>query len=354
MNFVSIQLPGNTTTYKNTGLTPNTKYWYRVRAKSAGNVFSDYSNRAKAITASSIVHVNFNYTMPDADFPWNNIFASPTFESTFDNLINQSGAVSGLSLTLTKIFNGEFTAGVVTGDNSGIVPDKALASDFWLDNTQVSEFKVSGLNHSRRYRVGFWGSSSSNGWFKGNYTATYTINGRTVYLNSWMNSSKMVFIDNVIPDENGEMLLDFSTTEAAAYGFNGGFIVEDYTDPDAPVGVASNSVVEPLTLEESVNGSNAANRAAQLNAIKMYPNPVNDFLNIDFNNTSAANNVSMEVYDLSGRISYRRVLGKLPVGGNTVRLNAIEAGMKTGIYIVTLSVNGKSIQANKIMRLDQR
>lgn len=356
-NFTTISLPGNTTTYKNTGLDPNTKYWYRVKARSAANAISEYSNRAKAITASSIVHVNFNYTMPDADFPWNNIYASPTFEATFDNMINQAGAVSGLSLTLTKIFNGEFTAGVVTGNNSGVVPDKALASDFWLDNTQISEFKVSGLNHARKYRVGFWGSSSSAGWFKGNYTATYTINGRTVYLNSWMNSSKMVFIDNVAPDENGEMLLDFSTTQAAAYGFNGGFIIEDYTDPDAPMVVSNNSVVEPLISaddEPGDAGANHAGRLAQLNAIKMYPNPVNDFLNIDFNNNSSANKVSMEVYDLSGRITYRRNLGSLPQGGNTVRLNAAEAGMKTGIYIVTLSVNGKSIQANKIVRLEQR
>jgi hypothetical protein len=295
--------------------------------------------------------------MPDADFPWNNIFASPTFESTFDNLINQTGAISGLSMTLTRIFNGEFTAGVVTGNNSGVVPDKALASDFWLDNTQVSEFKVSGLNHSRRYRVGFWGSSSSNGWFKGNYTSTFTINGRTVYLNSWMNSSKMVYIDNVVPDDNGEMTLDFSTTEAAAYGFNGGVIIEDYTDPQASSGVASNSIVEALPeLETVINGEKEHDErtTAAATVVKMYPNPFNDYINMDFSNTSANNNISIEVYDLSGRLTYRRMLGKLSEGANTIRLGATEAGMNTGVYIVTLSINGKSIQANKIVRLAQQ
>ena len=44
-----------------------------------------------------------------------------TFESTFDNLINQTGAISGMSMTLTRIFNGEFTAGVVTGVAAGTV-----------------------------------------------------------------------------------------------------------------------------------------------------------------------------------------------------------------------------------------
>jgi large repetitive protein len=355
-NFVSLSLPGNTSVYKYTGLSPNTKYWFRVRARSAANRLSDYSNRAKAVTASSIVSVNFNYTMPDADFPWNNIFASPTFESTFDNLINQTGAVSGMSMSLSRIFNGEFTAGVVTGDNSGIVPDKALASDFWIDNTQIAQFKVSGLNHSRRYRVGYWGSSSSNGWFKGNYTSTFTINNRTVYLNSWMNSSKMVYIDNIAPDENGEMTLDFSTTEAAAYGFNGGVIIEDYTDPLISSGISNSSVVSGASIAnvENENQNTANVRTADASVVKMYPNPFNDFINVDFNNTSANNKISMEVYDLSGRISYRRMIGCLPEGANTIRLGAVDAGMTTGIYIVTLSVNGKSIQANKIVRLAQQ
>ncbi len=138
MNNVSIPLPANTSVYRNTGLNANTKYWYRVRAKSGSGLMSDYSNRAKAITPASIVVVNFNYTMPDADFPWNNTYASPTIAATYEGLTNQSGAASGLSLELVKIFNGEFTAGVVTGNNSGVVPDKVLSSDFWLDKTQLS------------------------------------------------------------------------------------------------------------------------------------------------------------------------------------------------------------------------
>jgi hypothetical protein len=47
------------------------------------------------------------------------------------------------------------------------------------------------------------------------------------------------------------------------------------------------------------------------------------------------------------------MIGQLPEGGNTLRLGAAEAGMNTGVYIVTLSINGKSIQANKIVRLAQ-
>src|SRR5690606_35874367 len=112
---VSFNVPGDNTTYRNTGLTPNTKYWYRVRARTAGGAFSDYSNRAKAVTPSSIVSVNFNIELSAADYPWNNTSSTPTYAGTvFPDLINQSGSNSGLSLELTRIFNGENTAGVNT------------------------------------------------------------------------------------------------------------------------------------------------------------------------------------------------------------------------------------------------
>ena len=38
-NVATINLPANTTAYQNTGLTPNTGYWFRVRARSVVNTF---------------------------------------------------------------------------------------------------------------------------------------------------------------------------------------------------------------------------------------------------------------------------------------------------------------------------
>ncbi|TDE10560.1 fibronectin type III domain-containing protein [Dyadobacter psychrotolerans] len=43
-------LPANTVIYQHTGLSPTTRYWYKVRAKNAGG-YSDYSNVADATTA---------------------------------------------------------------------------------------------------------------------------------------------------------------------------------------------------------------------------------------------------------------------------------------------------------------
>ena len=293
--------------------------------------------------------------MPNAPAPWNNTYSAPSFEgSTFSNLTNQSGVVSGLSLILTRIFNGEFTAGMTTGNNSGPVPDAVIAGDYWQDNTQLSQFKITGLNQSRRYRVGFIGSSSPNGWFKGNYTGTYTVNGRTVYLNSWLNNSKIVYIGDIVPSDDGSVLLDFSTTKAAQYSFNAGILIEDYTDP-AGSGSQSNLVLNNPSVLADVLGQNPVTNAriaatASSTKVRTYPNPFVDFINMDFNNSSANNNISVDVYDLSGKMSYHRNYGKLPAGNNTLSINGNEAAMITGVYIVTLNVNGKPVQASKVMR----
>jgi chitodextrinase/poly(3-hydroxybutyrate) depolymerase len=356
----SVALAGNTTTRRVTGLSPNTKYWFRVRAK-VGATFTDYSNRVKTITPQSLVYFNFNFSTPDAPFPWNNATASPNFVEDFGNLKNQSGQPSGMTISIVTPFNGENVAGINTGNNSGIAPDAVLQSCYWLDNTQVSTMKVSGLNQNKRYRFGFIGSMGDQGWFYGNYTATYTINGRTVYLNSWLNKTKYVYIGDVQPDANGEVYINFSTTSEGNWGFNSGMIVETYDDvnggavpnmilpgnADKPVtGVIGNQdVLQPVA--DNVQMSDKAE-------IKAYPNPFNDFISIDFNNTAAGNQVNVNIYDMSGRLVYRRAYGEMPAGMNTLRINTNEGMLGSGVYMVTLVVNGKPVATAKMLRTEKK
>jgi dienelactone hydrolase len=337
----TITLPANTTAYKDSDLTANTKYWYRVRAKNDTGS-SDYSNQFRIITPASIVYVNFISTLPDAAAPWNNLDASPLNEFTIENLKNQSGAGSGINITVTKVFNGEFTAGVNTGNNSGVAPDNVLAANYWLDNTQLSQMKLSGLNHARRYRIGFVGSSSTNGWFKGNYTATYTINGRTVYLNSWMNSTKIVYISDVVPDANGNVLLDFSTTQAAQWAFNAGIIIQEYSDASGgSILYTTNSVLDSAS---GVDPSSAQYR------FRVYPNPFRAGLNIEFYNAESSDKISTELYDVGGRLVYRQQFHGVARGNNILRLESLSLGSKGGVYIVVLKVGGKTIGSLKLLK----
>jgi hypothetical protein len=339
-NTVNIAVPANTTSYINTGLTPNTKYWYRVRAKNGGT-FSEYSNKFTVVTPASIVYVNFNTTLSNAAAPWNNLQSSSLSELEVNNLKDQSGANANIGIKLNKVFNGEFTAGVKTGNNSGVVPDNVLASNFWLDNLQVGQFRLSGLNHTRRYRIGFVGSSSSTGWVKGNYTATYTINGRTVYLNSWMNSTKVVYISDVVPNAAGEVLLDFSTTAAAQWAFNAGIIIHEYSDKvGGSILYMSNSELEK---EPVFVASDRLNLIA-------YPNPFADNINVEFTNNSASNKITTEIYDVSGRLILRQHHSNLTRGKNLLKIKMPGAAENTGMFIVTFKINGRIERTIKMLR----
>ncbi|WEK36235.1 MAG: PA14 domain-containing protein [Candidatus Pseudobacter hemicellulosilyticus] len=353
---VTYNLAANITTYANTGLSYNTKYWYRVRAK-VGGVFTEYSNIAKAVTPQSRVFVNFNFSTGVAAFPWNNLTTAPNLQETFNNLGNESGQPSGISLAIEEVFNGENIAGVQTGNNSGIVPDKVLESCFWIDNTQLSTIRVSNLNQSKRYRFGFIGSMGNVMWYAGNYAATYTINGRTVYLNSWMNSTKIVYIGDVVPDANGDVVVQFSTTNEAAWGFNSGMIIEAYDDAQ---GGNQLNVVMPGQLAETGEQTLAVvptedlavkkEETRTITAIRTYPNPFQDVVNIDFNNASASNQITVDVYDLGGALMYRKNYDKMPAGANTLRLNTGDVNLGVGVYMITLRVNGKVAHAAKMIR----
>ena len=217
--------------------------------------------------------------------------------------------------------------------------------------------KLTGLNQAKRYRIGFLGSMSTNGWFAGDYTCTYTINGRTVYLNSWMNSTKIVYIGDVQSDSNGELLIDFSTTEQANYGFNAAMVIQSYDD--VPGGGSVLNGVEVIAGAETATvGADDAVRAAtqattkEITEGRTYPNPFIDQINLDFNNTAADNNVSVDVYDLSGKLVFRKAFGKLTAGYNTLRVNT-GTSLNTGIYMVTLNVNGKPVQVSKMIKANQ-
>jgi hypothetical protein len=307
-----------------------------VRAKN-GTTFSGYSNVASTITPNSIVYINFNTTVPNAGSPWNNLATSPMTAFTRTALRNQAGTATTIGITLVQPFNGEFNAGKNTGNNSGIVPDNVLMSDYWLDNTQISSFRITGLNTGRKYRFGFVGSSSSNGWFKGDYTAKYTIGDRSVYLNSWENSTKIVYIGNVSPDGSGNVLINFSTTADGDWGFNAGLIIFEYND--AAGGVVLNSQLDSSSVLQE-----------ELYRIKMYPNPFRDIINVDINNNSSANRITADIYDMTGRLAMRQEFDNLSAGYNTIAVRTSGVNMPVGMYVMTIRVNGRIISSKEIYK----
>jgi hypothetical protein len=123
------------------------------------------------------------------------------------------------------------------------VPDAVLESCYWHDNDQLGQIKLTGLNHAKRYRIGFIGSIGPPIWLlHENYTAGYTVNDKTVYLNSWMNTSKIVYLNNISPDADGSLMLNITSARDGTYTFTSGFILEEYTYRDEPDSIPENPI----------------------------------------------------------------------------------------------------------------
>lgn len=342
-NVKTVSISGNTTAHKLSGLSAHKRYWFRIRAK-AGSTYSEYSNIAVAVTPEFMVYVNFNYSVPNGPTPWNNLQASPAAEQTITGLRNQSGTSSGMNLTIERPFNGEFNAGMSTSNNSGVVPDRVLQSNFWLDKTQISQIKLSKLNKSRRYRIGFFGSSGPLGWFKGNYTATYSIGNRTVYLNSWMNTTGIVWIGDILPDAGANIIIRFSTTSNAMYGFNGGMIIQAYSD--SPGGTMPN---EAETTEEALAYDVPVTPDSTFTEPVIYPNPFSDHFNIQLHNPVHNSSVQADMFDMNGRLLLRRTFNNVPAGNVILRMDQLRLNSSERAVMVSISANGRKFKTIRLL-----
>ncbi|HYE56320.1 MAG TPA: fibronectin type III domain-containing protein [Chitinophagaceae bacterium] len=349
--WTATTVAANTTMHTFTGLTPNTQYWFRVRARAAGPVFSEYSNTRSAITPKSAVYVNLTFTYP-AGAPWNNTNVNPDAGKSFPDLKNDEGQITNMTMTITKGFNGQNDAGMQSG-GAGVFPDAVMRSCYWLDRTQLGQFKLSGLNHSKRYRIGFFGSIGP-GW-DGDFTATYTIGNRTVYLNSYRNDSEVAYIGDVVPDENGEVLLNVSSPATSNYGFTTAIVIQTYDDPAGGTVLSTPDLGEDgegRIVESARNSQGQAviDERSQQVRIQAYPNPFMDNIRIDFNNNSASNQVAVDIVDVTGRLVFRRDAGRLPAGMNTLRLDVGSATMTPGVYFIRVKVNGKLVNTTKLLK----
>jgi hypothetical protein len=123
------------------------------------------------------------------------------------------------------------------------VPDDVLESCYWLDKDQLGQIKLTGLNHAKRYRIGFIGSIGPPIWtLHQNYIAAYTVNDKTVYLNSWQNTSKIVYLNDLSPDDDGSLMLNVTSSPEGTYTFTSALVLQEYTYKDEPVDTTSNPI----------------------------------------------------------------------------------------------------------------
>ncbi|MEM9829804.1 MAG: FG-GAP-like repeat-containing protein [Bacteroidota bacterium] len=164
------------------------------------------------------IQVNFNALLEDNAKNWSNLQQTP-IANTSVNLTNIQGENSGATLTLKTDWDGDSQNGY-DEHQSGFYPRAVTRSYYFTRGTE--QLTISGLAVDQIYKFSFYASS----FLEGERVTTYRIDDQQVELNAAFNTTEIVTINNVEPNENGEVTVEVAKGEAAELGFLGALVIE--------------------------------------------------------------------------------------------------------------------------------
>lgn len=335
----------NATSYTDAGLSANTVYYYKIRAKKS-DAYSDYSNIGSASTYIFSVLINFNRTN-NAAFPWNNTAKAPEDNDVFNNLKNDLNNPSGLVMRTLENFSGDNPNGMNTGNNSGVVPDNVMRSSWWLDPGAEAKLKFSNLNRNFVYSFVFFASRNGDG----DRTTVYTIGNDNVALNASFNTTQTVRIDFVRPDENGEVILTIAPSKYAEYAYLNGLMIHGYLPGDASGAGNLDNLLVNSGKQNQLNQNNDKAKTNNLEAplqissvtrLNVYPNPFGDHVNISAQFGKEQKQISIRVMDMNGRTVMMRNIDNVSKGTWQYSLNFDDRQLKPGVYLLQIITADKS------------
>ncbi|GEP98351.1 fibronectin type III domain-containing protein [Chitinophaga cymbidii] len=338
----------NTTTYTDAGLSSNTIYYYKVRAV-ADTLYSDYSNIASGGTLAYAAYFNFNTANP-APSPWNNTNTLPYEGQTMTNPLDATGSPVSFSWTIEQGFTGTNPAGVQTGNNSGVFPDLVLAESYYVETGDTARMRFYGLDQSKEYSFTFMASRNGGG----SRITHYLIGGKSTTLDANNNSTNTATIENLVPDENGELLLTLYAQ--ATYGYLNALVIKSYPREvtAGPNGLIARTrggqeqqalVISDMNVKED---HAAATPEPGVTVEKVFPNPFSSFFNLSMH-LGQAGKIVVNMFDISGRLVLVKDLGNLPQGYYQQRIDA-PAGTGKGIYLLQVTIDGKPAKTVKLIR----
>ena len=119
--------------------------------------------------------------------------------------------------------------------------------------------------------------------------------------------------------------------------------------PGSSLGFTDDSTVPMSGSILATIGSATTDAAINATLTKAYPNPFTENLNVQYSSSVAANNVSVSIFDMNGRMIQRQLLGKTSAGSNTYSINLTKQ-MMPGMYLIKLDVDGKSVKMWKMIK----
>jgi pimeloyl-ACP methyl ester carboxylesterase len=345
----------NVTTYKDSSLSANTIYYYKVRAVAA-TLMSAYSNIASGATLAYGIYVNYTITNI-AGAPWNNTAVPPAAGYVWKNLWDDASNSTGISMTLVDNFTGTNPAGAQTGNNSGVYPDKALAESYYIEPGDTALLKFSGLDQAKQYSFTFLGSRAGGG----TRVAAYGIGNKVVTLDANDNTQNTVSIDKVMPDKNGEIYITVYT--AVNYGYLNALVMKAYpledssslqTLPVHNVGTSARSSNRTVGLMGAMSSTQPVIANTNGNDIaigNVYPNPFDNFLNLNLNiRQQQATRVMVRLLDGNGRVVLMKDLGNRGSGVYQERLELGGKPLMNGLYLLQILFDHKPVKTIKLIK----
>ncbi|MTI38373.1 fibronectin type III domain-containing protein, partial [Fulvivirga lutimaris] len=260
--------------YEDGGLATAQAYYYKLRSVNSEGE-SPYTSVVGSSTLRNSIYINIGGVGAVAGSPWNNTNNEPFVGNTYSNLLTDDGSPSGVDMDIVSnsmgtSFANSGNGGATTGNDSGVFPDVVIQSYFWIEQLEVATFKFSNLNLTRQYDFEFFGSRTID-----KRGTDFTINGETVTLDAYNNTSNTVRIDGVLADENGEIFLDMNSMEGATLAHVGAIViyVSDVLGEDANARQSAD-VSDQLNLESN---------EALVPEFKVYPNPFDSQIRIRTN-----------------------------------------------------------------------
>ena len=204
---------------------------YKVRAKSAEDDYSLFSNTQKIHIAEVYDSLLVNFGNRRSVTSWNNFMQLPENGIGKSNLISATGKKTNVCVFLGPDWQGVSDDGAITGDNSGIIPDNALLEYYYFgleDTLQRPKLIISGLVPGDRYNVRFVASSKYK-QVADNGTTIYSIGDDTTKLYVQNNSENSALISGIVADDNGLVVVNLFKDVSTPVGYLNALIIESFS-----------------------------------------------------------------------------------------------------------------------------
>ncbi len=293
--------------------------------------------------SQSVAYFDFgNKTTQTKDLNYNNVFNETVEDPNIVvmNVIDSTGAPTGIKLTVDDVFHGKNTAGTLSPSADLNFPRDATRDSFYGEGVQknvdsifqpTGGFILEGLNPDLTYSFEIFASRIGVPTTD-NRESLYTIVGfdnvaTTAVLDAANNTSKVAEILNVQPTAEGTLTFTAEPTE-------------NNNTPEKFYYLGA------IRLEAS--GKLSVNSPALSNSLAVYPNPVSNRAQITFE-LKEQSNLKIDIYDLSGRLVENIANGEQPAGKFSKTWNR-SSNIASGVYILQIDANGKRSTSKLLLK----